>query len=133
MKIGFIGKENAVRSVMAEVLAKKLLADMGLRAEVFSAGVEPAEEIHPLTLEILQEANLPTEGIYPKPLSKIPYKKLDVVVMVSNEAKERCEFVLNHKRRENWVIDEPAESREAFKKVFEQVEENLKELFKISS
>ncbi len=133
MKIGFIGKDNAIRSVMAEVLAKKLLVDMGIRAEVFSAGVDPAEEIHPLTVEVLKEAGLPTEGLYPKPVEKIPYRKLDVVVMVSNEAKEKCEFVLNHKRRENWIIDEPSESREAFKRVFEQVEENLRELFKITS
>ena len=132
MKIAFIGKENAVRSIMAEVLAKKLLADMGIKAEVFSAGTEPAQEVNPLTLKILEGKGFLTEGLKPKGLEDIPYRKLDVLITLCNEAKEKCEFVLSHKRRENWLIEEPANRESDFLKTFEEVEKHLKELLKLS-
>lgn len=133
MKIAFIGRGNAVRSIMAEAVAKKLLPEVGIKAEVFSAGVEPEDEVHPLTLKVLDEKGYPTKGLFPKPLEKIPYRKVDVLIVMCNEARERCEFVLNHKRRENWVIDEPYGGVESFRKVLGSVEEHLRELLKLSS
>jgi len=131
MKIGFIGKGNAVRSIMAEAIANKLFADAGIRAEVFSAGIEPLREVHPLTLRVLEKKGYPTKGLYPKPVEKIPYRKLDILVILCNEAKERCEFVISHKRRENWNIDEPVQSEESFLRVLGDIESNIKELLKL--
>lgn len=132
MKIGFISHKNAIRSVMAEAVARKLLSDLGIKAEVFSAGVEPAKEVNPLTIKTLRDKGYTVNGLYPKPVSKIPYRKLDVVVTIGNEAKERCEFVVGHKRRENWLIDEPSESEESFKRTLEDIENHLKGLLKLS-
>jgi len=131
MKIGFVGRKNAVRSIMAEVVTKKMLSDLGLRAEVFSAGTEPAREVHPLTLRVLEEKGYSTKGLYPKPIGKIPYRKLDVLVTVCNEAKEKCEFVISHKRRENWLVDEPAETLESFRRTLEEIEEHVRNLLKL--
>ncbi len=131
MKIAFIGRENAVRSIMAEAVARKLLPEVGIRAEVFSAGTEPAKEVHPLTLRVLEEKGYPTKGLYPKPISKIPYRKVDVLITLCNEAKERCEFVTSHKRRENWLIDEPSGNEESFKRTLEDIENHLRELLKL--
>ncbi len=131
MKIAFIGRENAVRSIMAEAVVRKLLPEVGIRAEVFSAGTEPAKEVHPLTLRVLEEKGYPTKGLYPKPISKIPYRKVDVLITLCNEAKERCEFVTSHKRRENWLIDEPSGNEESFKRTLEDIENHLRELLKL--
>ncbi len=131
MKIAFIGRENAVRSIMAEAVARKLLPEVGIRAEVFSAGTEPAKEVHPLTLRVLEEKGYPTKGLYPKPIGKIPYRKVDVLITLCNEAKERCEFVTSHKRRENWLIDEPSGNEESFKRTLEDIENHLRELLKL--
>ena len=132
MRIGFVSRENAVRSLMAEAVARKMLSDLGLKAEIFSAGVEPAKSVHPLTLEVLKEKGYSTRGLYPKPLSKIPYRKLDVLITIGNEAKDACEFVIGHKRRENWQIEEPKENRQAFLETLEEIEEHMAELLKLS-
>ncbi|NPA42000.1 MAG: arsenate reductase ArsC [Aquificae bacterium] len=132
MKIAFIGKGNAVRSIMAEAVARKLFQELGIKAEIFSAGTQPEREVHPLTLKILEKKGYPVRGLYPKPIHKIPYRKLDVLITLCNEAKEKCEFVVSHKRRENWNIEEPPEREEAFLKTLETVEEHLKELLKLS-
>ncbi len=116
---------------MAESIARKMLSEVGIKAEVFSAGTEPEREVHPLTLKVLEERGYSTRGLYPKPIGKIPYRKIDVLITMCNEAKERCEFVLNHKRRENWLIDEPSERIESFRRVRDEVEEHIKELLKL--
>ncbi len=131
MKIGFIGKNNAVRSIMAEAVANKLFADAGIRAEVFSAGIEPSREVHPLTLKVLEKKGYPAKGLYPKPVGKIPYRKLDILVILCNEAREKCEFVVSHKRRENWNVDEPTGGEESFLRVLEHIERNIRELLKL--
>jgi protein-tyrosine-phosphatase len=132
MKIAFISRENAVRSIMAESIARKLFKELGINAEIFSAGTQPRKEVNPLTLKVLEEKNYPTKGLHPKPIEKIPYRKMDILITMCNEAKERCEFVLNHKRRENWLIDEPTGSEASFRKVLEEVEDHLRELLKLS-
>ncbi|WP_198005423.1 low molecular weight phosphatase family protein [Hydrogenivirga sp. 128-5-R1-1] len=131
MKIAFVSRENAVRSIMAEAVAKKVFSDVGIKAEVFSAGTEPAEEVNPLTLQVLEKKGYPTKGLRPKPIAKIPYRKLDVLVTMCNEAKEKCEFVVSHKRRENWLIEEPSGGEASFMKTLEEVEEHIRGLIKL--
>ena len=59
----FLCTGNSARSVMAEVL----LNHWGKgRFHAYSAGSQPKGHVHPLTLEILQRSNLPTEGLRSK-------------------------------------------------------------------
>ncbi len=131
MKIGFISRGNAVRSIMAEAVARKLLSDCGIKAEVFSAGTEPEKVVNPLTLKVLEEKGYPTKRLCPKHISRIPFRKLDVVVTLGNEAKEKCEFVIAHKRRENWLIERPTENVESFRRVLEEIEHHIRQLLKL--
>ncbi len=59
----FLCTGNSARSVMAEAL-------LNFRGEgrfrAFSAGSKPKGEVHPLTLEVLERAHLPTEGLRSK-------------------------------------------------------------------
>ncbi len=132
MKIAFVSRGNAIRSLMAEAVARHLLSSMGIKVEVFSAGTEPRKEAHPLTLKVLEERGYPTEGLHPKPLEKIPYGKIDVLITMCNEAREKCEFTLAHKRRENWLIDEPDKREDSFRKTLQIIEEHIRELLKLS-
>jgi protein-tyrosine-phosphatase len=131
MKIGFVSRGNSIRSIFAEIIARELLKHAGIRAEVYSAGVEPDDRVHELTIRLLKERNFPAEGLRPKGIELIPYKDLDILVTIGNEAKERCEFVPSHKRREVWLIDEPKGGVDSFRRVFKDIEENLTALFKI--
>ncbi len=133
MKIAFIGTGNRVRSLMAESVAKRLIREALLSADIYSAGVEPQGETLPQVLEVLQEKGYPTEGLRPKSLKDIPFEELDLVVVVCSEAKDKVPFHLSHKRRENWNLELPPEpSKLSLKRVLEDIERNIRELFKLT-
>lgn len=61
----FICRQNSARSQMAQVL----LSQLGRRRFVaYSAGTEPAAEVHPLTLETIRNAGLRADDLSPKGL-----------------------------------------------------------------
>ncbi|WP_336490514.1 arsenate reductase ArsC [Methylobacterium nigriterrae] len=59
----FLSARNSVRSILAEAILRK--EGQG-RFEVFSAGIQPTPSLNPLTLQVLQEAEYPTDGLHPK-------------------------------------------------------------------
>ncbi len=131
MKIAFVSRGNAVRSIFAEVIAKELIRQAGLRADIYSAGVSPDKEVHPYTIQVLTQRGFPAEGLKPKSIDGIPYEELDLLITIGNEAKEKCAFVHSHKRREVWLIDEPPEALEAFRRVMDDVEQSVRSLLKL--
>ncbi|WP_459775210.1 low molecular weight phosphatase family protein [Aquifex pyrophilus] len=134
MKIGFVSRKGAVRALMAEAIARKLLQDAGIKAEIYSAGLEPERSTPREVIEVLREKGYLTRGLYPKPLRKIPYKQLDVLVILDNEIKEKCEFVPSHKRRENLAIEEPKSlSIPELRRLRDKIEQELRELFKLEA
>lgn len=59
----FLGSRNSARSIMAEAILRRFGPP---RFFPFSAGIQPALEVHPLALEILRSNNLPTDGLRSK-------------------------------------------------------------------
>ena len=55
MKIAFISTKNAVRSIMAEAVARKLSRLALLSLEIYSAGVEPAKRVPEEVIALLRE------------------------------------------------------------------------------
>ncbi len=133
MKIGFIGVENSVRSIIAEAVTRKLIREALLKGEIYSAGVEPDRSVEENVIKALRERGYPTEGLRPKALEDIPFRQLDVVVVVSNEAKEKVPFMLSHKRRENWGIELPQSlTYQAVNRLIDSIEGEVKELLKLT-
>ncbi len=133
MKIAFISTKNAVRSIMAEAVARKLSRLALLSLEIYSAGVEPAKRVPEEIIAILKEKGYPTEKLYPKPVESIPYDQVDVLITLSPEARDMCPYSEKHMRREHWVLEEPTSMRiEELSKLLEQLENLIKTLFRIS-
>jgi arsenate reductase len=59
----FLCSANSCRSQMAEALLRKLAGD---RFDVYSAGTQPAAEIHPLTRQVMAEVDCDLAGQRPK-------------------------------------------------------------------
>ncbi|WP_461829837.1 low molecular weight phosphatase family protein [Aquifex sp.] len=130
MKIGFVSKKGAVRALMAEAIARKLLSGLGTRVEVYSAGLEPEKSVDSKVYEVLKEKGYPIKSLYPKPIRKIPFKRLDILVILDNDIKESVEFVSSHKRRENLHIEPPrTDSIPEYRRVRDEIERELIELF----
>ncbi len=133
MKIAFISTKNAVRSIMAEAVARKLSRLALLTSEIYSAGVEPAQEVSEEVIALLKEKGYPTENLRPKGVDSIPYDQVDVLITLSSEARDRCPYSEKHMRREHWVLEEPSSmTREELSKLLEQLENLIKTLFRIS-
>ena len=84
----FLCRANSARSIMAEALLRELGAE---RFEAFSAGIEPAEDVHRLTLAQLRptiselgKVRPKSWNVYAAPDSPI----MDVVIAMCEEASE---------------------------------------------
>ena len=86
LRVLFVCTHNSARSIMAEAL---LRAKGGDAFEVFSAGTEVAE-VRPLTLKVLREAGLPTEGLRSKSVQEFMGQKFDYVITVCDTARQNC-------------------------------------------
>jgi arsenate reductase len=78
---------NSCRSQMAEVI---LNHDLTGRVRALSAGVKPLPKVANNAIAALQQAGLPTEGLYPKDVDAVIDQPFDLVVTVCDNAKETC-------------------------------------------
>lgn len=78
---------NSCRSQMAEVI---LNHDLVGQVRALSAGVKPQPKVADHAVAALQQAGLPTEGLYPKDVDAVIDEPFDLVVTVCDNAKESC-------------------------------------------
>lgn len=61
-RVLFLCTGNSCRSQMAEALLRHYA---NARFDACSAGTEPRDEVNPLTLRVLNEAGIDTDGLHP--------------------------------------------------------------------
>jgi arsenate reductase (thioredoxin) len=130
----FLCTGNSARSIMAEAL----LNHWGQgRFRAFSAGSHPKGAVHPLTLQTLERAHLPTAGARSKSwdeFSQPGAPKLDFVFTVcGNAAKEECPFWPGQPMTAHWGVDDPAavegtpeEQARAFNRAMRELDARIK-------
>ena len=121
MKLLFLCTHNACRSVLAESIARHI--GQGLWT-VASAGSHPAGEIHPDTLTVLMEKNLPTEGLHSKSWDDVSDFNPDVVITVCDQAAgESCPVWFGKAVKAHWGLPDPTKQADTIlkRREFEQV------------
>lgn len=103
----FLCGGNSCRSQMGEAL---LRAHAGARFDVYSAGLEPTGEVHPMTVRVLQEKGLDVSGHRSKSakefLGRLPVRYL---ITVCDAAAKNCPSVWpGMQERLNWPFPDPA-------------------------
>jgi arsenate reductase len=130
----FLCTGNSARSVMAEALLNYRAHG---RFRAFSAGSKPKGEVHPLTLEVLESAHVPSEGVRSKSWDEFSgpgAPKLDFVFTVcGNAAKEECPYWSGQPMTAHWGVDDPAavegtreEKMRAFKRTLGEMDARIK-------
>jgi len=121
MKLLFLCTHNACRSVLAESISRQ--HGQGLWT-VASAGSQPAVHIHPDTLTVLTEKNLPTEGLYSKSWDDVSDFNPDIVITVCDQvAGESCPVWFGKAIKTHWGLPDPTRQTDTTQKrsEFEQV------------
>jgi arsenate reductase (thioredoxin) len=101
-EILFVCVHNAGRSQMAAALARHLSAG---KVHVRSAGSQPDQQIHPLTIQALAERGIEITQAFPKPLTDDVLRAADVIVTMG--CGDACP-VLPGKRYDDWGVADPA-------------------------
>ena len=135
----FLCTGNSARSVMAESLLNRFGKG---RFRAYSAGSHPTGRVHPLTLETLASAGLPTEGLRSKSwdefaLPDAPAMNL-VFTVCDRAAGEVCPVWPGQPVTAHWGFDDPAACsgppdlcRAAFKRVFTEIHRRIQLLINL--
>ncbi len=78
---------NSCRSQMAEALINH---DLAGQVQAISAGTQPQPKVAEGAIAALQDLGIPTDGLYPKDLSAVIDKSIDLVITVCDHAQESC-------------------------------------------
>jgi len=105
----FLCTGNSARSILGEAILNHL-GNGHFRG--FSAGSHPKGQVHPMSLEILKENEIPIEGLRSKSWDEFAVPgapQMDFVFTVcDNAAGEACPFWPGHPMTAHWGIEDPA-------------------------
>lgn len=96
---------NSCRSQMAEAIINDKRGDTW---QAFSAGTQPADQVHPKALIALQEIGIETSGSSPSYLSEFIGQPFDLVVTVCDDASENCPMWIGQGKRVHIGFPDPA-------------------------
>lgn len=71
-------------------MAHGILQSLHPHAQVCSAGVRPASEVHPLAIKVMAEIGIDISGHYPENVSQYLDQQWDYVITVCGGAREEC-------------------------------------------
>ena len=86
MRVLILCTGNSCRSQMAEAFLRQLRPDWA----VYSAGIVPAREVHPLAIKVMAEVGLDISRHQPKSVEQFVSHPFDEVITVCDDARENC-------------------------------------------
>jgi arsenate reductase len=119
----FLCTGNSARSIMAEAIAN---SRFGKHLDAVSAGAEPKDAPHPLTLETLTRHDVPTDGLTSKSWQKFAESTFDLVITVCDSAKDKCPTFPGEPTVVHWHLPDPPAAEnpvDMFEGVFETLDE----------
>jgi arsenate reductase (thioredoxin) len=117
MRILILCTGNSCRSQMAEGFLKSF--DPSL--EVFSAGTDPSNQVHPKAVTVMQELGIDLSDHYPQKVEGFLKDSFDYVITVCGHAKENCPVFLGEvKHRQHIGFEDPAEAKGTEEEIFRE-------------
>ena len=107
IKILFICQHNSGRSQMAEAFLTELFGD---DVEVESAGLEPADSVNPLVVQVMAEAGIDLSAKKPQSVFQLfkAGRLYDHVITVCSDSENKCPLFPGVTRRWHWPFPDPA-------------------------
>ena len=103
----FVCRRNSARSQMAEGFARQMAPE---GVSVFSAGIEPAPEIHPLAVTVMREHGIDLSDHYPKRIQDLHPLPFDLAITLCSSLRQdkECPTVAGSPANVHWGLDDPA-------------------------
>ena len=99
---------NSCRSQMAEGLLKSF--DKYL--DVFSAGTNPSNKVHPKAIQVMKEIGIDISKNHPKMVDQFLNDSFDYVITVCDNAKETCPVFIGKVSKQLHIgFEDPAEAK----------------------
>lgn len=106
MNILFICTHNRCRSILSEAIANHLSDG---RITAYSAGSQPAGQVHPLTLKYLEQRGISIDGLTSQSWDAFADLMPDAVITVcDNAANEACPLWLGDTLKVHWGLPDPS-------------------------
>lgn len=107
MKILILCTGNSCRSQMAEGFLRSFDQDI----EVFSAGTDPSDQVHPKAVVVMQELGIDLSDHFPQKVDNYLDQSFDYVITVCGHARENCPVFLGEVKQQLHIgFDDPAEA-----------------------
>lgn len=107
MNVLFLCTGNSCRSILGEATFNYLAA-AGWRA--MSAGSQPAGQVHPRSLALLDREGIPNEGYRSKSWDSLLVTPDIVITVCDSAAGEACPAYLTPALRSHWGVEDPAKA-----------------------
>jgi arsenate reductase len=129
VRIYYLCLHNRCRSQMAEAFTKFY---GGNNVIVASAGVAEATGVHPFTIDVMDEVGIDISQNTAKTVDMKFFTTSDIIVLLCEQAREKCPVVPFGTRREFWDIDNPIkDNQEADIKDCRRVRDEIHEKVKV--
>ncbi len=129
IKVLILCTGNSCRSQIAEGLLKSWDEQL----EVHSAGTQPAGEVHPVAVKVMEEIGIDLSNHSPKLVDRFLDQEFDYVITVCGHAKETCPmFSGKVGHRLHLGFDDPAEAQGTDEEVleeFQRIRDKINEKF----
>lgn len=127
--VAFICVRNAGRSQMATAFAERETEDRGLDIDVITGGTEPAEEIHGVVADVMEEVGFDIRDRRPREITTDELEGTDYVVTMGCDGSDVCPGAFTGDNRD-WGLDDPGEaSIEEAREIRDSIRERVSVLF----
>jgi len=141
MKILYICTHNRCRSILSEAITNHVsFAQAQVSIQAKSAGSQPAGEVHPLSIQYLQEAGVSTAGLASQSWDELEEFAPDMVVTVCDSAAgESCPVWFGKSVKVHWGLTDPSkvegsdeEKAQAFRETIAEIQRRVTELLALA-
>jgi arsenate reductase (thioredoxin) len=133
LNVLFVCERNSVRSIMAEALLNRFSEG---RFRAFSAGIEPAADVHPLAVEMLRGSGIGSANLTPKSVSEFVLPsapRMDFVISMGKNPAAAPSALPGNPMQAQWGISDPvagdgdaAAQRFAFRRALRELENRIR-------
>lgn len=138
MKILYICTHNRCRSILSEAITNGMAGDV---IEAKSAGSQPVGEVHPLSIQYLQQAGYATDNLQSQSWDAFEDFAPDLVITVCDSAAgEACPVYFGKSLKVHWGLADPSklegdekQKQQAFMDCIHTIEERVAQLKTLAS